>query len=70
MYKDVLRSIPDAGLFPAIAIVIFMLFFVGLLIYVSKLTKKEVAHMSDIPLQDQPVNVRVNSPSPNGKANL
>ncbi|MEL7339810.1 MAG: cbb3-type cytochrome c oxidase subunit 3 [Bacteroidota bacterium] len=59
MYKDVLRSISDIDIFPVIAIVIFMIFFVGLFVYVFKLDKKQVSQMASMPLEDQiPVDPR------------
>ncbi len=68
MYKDVLRSITDIDIFPVIAIVIFMVFFIGLFVYVFKLDKKEVHKMASMPLDDQvPVEPRFPS-SPNGQA--
>ncbi len=50
MYKDILRSISDIEIFPVIAIVIFFLFFIGLLIWVFGMDKKLVNHMSQLPL--------------------
>ncbi len=53
MYKDVLRSIADIDLFPVFAFVIFITFFVGLLVYVFRLDKKDVSRMAAMPLEDQ-----------------
>ncbi len=52
MYKEILRSINDIDIFPIIAIMIFFLFFIGLLIWVFKMDKKHVRHMSNMPLED------------------
>ncbi|GAB4409789.1 MAG: hypothetical protein OHK0039_13670 [Bacteroidia bacterium] len=52
MYKDVLRSIDGVSLFPVIAIVIFLIFFVLLLIYVIRMDKKEVSSLASIPLDE------------------
>jgi len=52
MYKEILRSISDIDIFPIIAIVIFFLFFMGLLVWVFRMDKKHVNHMSNMPLKD------------------
>lgn len=65
MYKDVLRSIDDISLFPVIAFVAFFIFFIMLFVYVIKIDKKEVSHMSAIPLDDP---TEFETLSPNGKA--
>lgn len=44
MYKEVLRSIEGIGIFPSIALVLFLGFFTGLVIY---LVKKGKAHFED-----------------------
>ena len=66
MYKDVMRAMVGADLFPVIAIIIFTLFFAGLIVYVAKMKKQEVSKLSSLPLED------TFSPfpevSPNGKA--
>lgn len=66
MYKEVLRSISDVSIFPVIAFVMFFVFFVLLLVYVLKMDKKEIRHMSSIPLDDNLSFIR--HISPNGKA--
>lgn len=53
MYKDVLRSITDIDIFPVIAFTIFMVFFIGLFVYVFRLDKQEVNKMAAMPLEDQ-----------------
>lgn len=45
MYKEVLRSIEGIGIFPSIALVLFLGFFIGLIIY---LVKKGKAHFDDV----------------------
>lgn len=67
MYKEVLRSISGAELFPVIAIIIFFVFFVLLLIYVVRMDKKEVDEMAAIPL-DTPQKPHFLSLTSNGKA--
>jgi hypothetical protein len=70
MYKDVLRSMEGVELFPVIAILIFIAFFIVLLVYVIRLDKREVRQMAAIPLEDSPApSSLLKSVSSNGKAN-
>lgn len=50
MYKNVLQSIAGVDIYPIISLVIFVSFFVGMLIYVIRVPKKLVSHMSSLPL--------------------
>jgi len=52
MYKDVMRAMAGAEFFPVIAIIIFTLFFAGLIVYVVRMKKKDVAKLSSLPLED------------------
>ncbi|WNJ16111.1 cbb3-type cytochrome c oxidase subunit 3 [Pontibacter sp. G13] len=53
MYKDVLRSIDGASLFPVIAILIFVGFFALIVWYAYfRLKKNDIHQMSSIPLDD------------------
>ncbi len=64
MHKDVIRTIAEVDLFPVISILIFFAFFVGLLVYVFRLSKKEVKDLAAIPLQEfDPIQPRTTSPS-------
>ncbi|MEM6628733.1 MAG: cbb3-type cytochrome c oxidase subunit 3 [Bacteroidota bacterium] len=56
MYKLILRSLEDAALFAVVAFLIFFIFFVALLVYVIRMKRSYVEHMSDLPLKDTPVN--------------
>lgn len=51
MYKEVLRSIEGIGIFPIIALVLFMGFFVGLVIYLIKKGKSHYEDVAELPLQ-------------------
>lgn len=71
MYKEILRSIDDAGIFAIVAILLFVSFFVLLLIYVWKMDKKQVSDMSRIPLDPAPSEEGLATPSTlvlNGKS--
>ncbi|MDX2247581.1 MAG: cbb3-type cytochrome c oxidase subunit 3 [Bacteroidia bacterium] len=65
MYKEVLRSIEDVSLFPIIAILVFVIFFVLMLIYVIRMDKSSVETMASLPLKSSEVTSEI---SLNGKA--
>lgn len=52
MYKNILRSLDDASLFPIIAVIIFFTFFVLLMVYVFRLDKNKVKFLASMPLRD------------------
>jgi hypothetical protein len=52
MYKDVLRSIDGIGLYPAISVVIFFLFFTTVFLWVSRIRRQEAEDMAALPLED------------------
>ena len=52
MYKDVLRSISDIGIFPVISFVIFFSFFVLLLWWVAKMKRTQLDVMQNLPFDD------------------
>jgi cbb3-type cytochrome oxidase subunit 3 len=52
MYKEVLRSIDNIAIWPVISFVIFFVFFICLLWYVFSADKKFIAHMSNMPIED------------------
>jgi len=56
MYKQILQSIQNVDIWPAISLVIFFLFFVGILIKVALIDKKFIKKMEDMPLDDGTVN--------------
>lgn len=49
--------------FPVIAFLIFFIFFLLMIVYVIRMQKKHVQQMSNIPLSDEPVELR-NPPTP------
>lgn len=51
MYKEVLRSIEGIGIFPSIALMLFLGFFVGLIIYLVKKGKSHYEDVAKLPLQ-------------------
>ena len=52
MYKQILESIQDVDIWPVISLVIFFVFFVGILVKVAFIDKKFVKKMEDMPLDD------------------
>ncbi|HLT08635.1 MAG TPA: hypothetical protein VK014_13980 [Cyclobacteriaceae bacterium] len=53
MYKEILRSIEDIEIMPMISLVVFMLFFIGMFIWVITVDKEYVEHMKALPLNDE-----------------
>lgn len=53
MYKEVLRSIEGAEIFPIIALVIFFALFIGITIWAIKRDKTVVDQIANMPLEDQ-----------------
>jgi cbb3-type cytochrome oxidase subunit 3 len=56
MYKELLRSIEDIEIYPIISLVMFVLFFVGMFIWIAQVDKTYVDHMKNMPLNDEPQN--------------
>lgn len=54
MYKELLRSIEDIEIYPIISLVMFVLFFVGMFIWIFQVDKTYVDHMKSMPLNDEP----------------
>ncbi len=53
MYKDVLRSIENIEIMPLISLLVFMLFFIGMFLWVIRVDKKYVDHMKSLPFNDK-----------------
>ena len=56
MYKETLRSIDGVSLFPVIAILIFVIFFLVVLYFVIRMDKNKVQEFSSLPLENGPEN--------------
>ena len=52
MYKDILQSISGIELYAIVAMVIFILFFLGMTIWVIKVDKKYIKRMSELPIEE------------------
>ncbi|MDO8968638.1 MAG: cbb3-type cytochrome c oxidase subunit 3 [Algoriphagus sp.] len=53
MYKEILRSIDNIEIYPIISLIIFLLFFVGMFIWVVRTPKDHIKHMESLPFDDQ-----------------
>lgn len=51
MYKEVLRSIENIEIYPILSLLIFLLFFIGVFVWVFKLPKELVEHMKSLPME-------------------
>lgn len=56
MKKDILSSIENIEIYPIISLLIFVLFFVGMFIWVIRVDKSYVQEMKAMPLGDKPKN--------------
>lgn len=56
MYKEVLRSIEGIGVFPSIALVLFLGFFVSLVIYLARKGKTHFDDVARLPLESPDLN--------------
>lgn len=52
-FKDILANSANAGLFQTIAMIIFILFFVGTVFYVLSRSKKHYSEVEKAPLEDE-----------------
>jgi len=52
MYKDVLRTIENVQIWPLISLIIFFLFFIGVVIYLLKMDKNFIKKMKELPMDD------------------
>lgn len=52
MYKEILRSIDNIEIYPILSLVIFLLFFVGMFIWVVKTPKDHIKHMESLPFDE------------------
>lgn len=53
MKKDILSSIENIEIYPIISLLIFVIFFVGMFIWVIRVDKKYIDHMKEMPFDDE-----------------
>jgi cbb3-type cytochrome oxidase subunit 3 len=51
MFKEVLQSIEGVEFYTIVSMIIFILFFIGMTIWLFKLDKKYIKDMSELPLE-------------------
>jgi cytochrome c oxidase cbb3-type subunit 4 len=56
MYKEILRSIDNIEIYPILSLLIFLLFFVGMFIWVVKTPKEHIDHMESLPFDGNDLN--------------
>ena len=52
MFKEVLQSIQGIEFYTIVSMIIFILFFIGMIIWLFKVDKKYIQDMSELPLED------------------
>jgi cbb3-type cytochrome oxidase subunit 3 len=52
MFKEVLQSIEGIEIYTIISMIIFILFFIGMTIWLFKVDKKYIKTMSELPLKE------------------
>jgi len=53
MKKDILSSIENIEIYPIISLLIFVIFFIGMFIWVIRVDKKYINHMKEMPFNDE-----------------
>ncbi|MBO6662822.1 MAG: cytochrome C oxidase Cbb3 [Roseivirga sp.] len=56
MFKYYFEQVHNVEVWPIISLIIFFVFFVGLIGYVWKMRKDYAEHMGDLPLSDESLN--------------
>ena len=56
MYKNILQTIENIEIWPVISLLIFFIFFLGVLIYVLKADKNYIKMMGELPMNDGTAN--------------
>jgi cytochrome c oxidase cbb3-type subunit 4 len=52
MFKEVLQSIEGIEFYTIVSMIILILFFIGIVIWLFKVDKKYIKHMSELPLNE------------------
>ncbi|MBP7239094.1 MAG: hypothetical protein KBA14_02635 [Saprospiraceae bacterium] len=51
-FSSYLEQIAGVSIYPIISLVMFVVFFTGVMIWIYSIDKKEIEHMENLPLQD------------------
>lgn len=65
MYKEVLRTIENVEIWPLISLIIFFLFFIGVVVYLLTLDKNFIKKMKELPMEDGTVDKSVSEKKQN-----
>jgi cytochrome c oxidase cbb3-type subunit 4 len=65
MYKDVLRTIENIEIWPLISLIIFFLFFIGVVFYLLTVDKDFIKKMKELPMDDGTVSQPVSEKNQN-----
>lgn len=57
MYKEALQSIEGIGIFPVLALIMFLAAFVGIVVWVWRIDREVISSWSNIPLDITPQSV-------------
>lgn len=68
MYKEILQSIEGVEIYPIISLIVFVVFFVGITIWLIRMKKDYINKMKNLPLNNE-VNQNLNSGELNEKSN-
>jgi len=52
MFKEVLQSIEGIEFYTIVSMLILILFFIGMIVWLFKVDKKYIKHMSELPLNE------------------
>lgn len=65
MYKDVLRTIENIEIWPIISLILFFLFFIGVVAYLLTVDKNFIKKMKELPMDDGTVSRPVSEKNQN-----
>ncbi len=51
-FSSYLEQIAGVSIYPIISLVLFVVFFTGVMIWIYSIDKKEIEHMENLPFQD------------------
>ncbi len=51
-FSNYLEQIMGVSIYPVISLVLFVVFFTGVLVWIFRIDKKEIEHMEQLPLND------------------
>ncbi len=69
MYKEILQSIEGVEIYPIISLIVFIVFFVGITIWLLRMKKDYINEMKNLPLNNNEENQNLNSGELNEKHN-